>query len=87
MFQSKFLNLALEYLCFKPEIDLFGTITNKQFGNLGQIQGAMDIEAFRIDWSDLKFHAFPPISLIPTVFSEVNQDRAEVIIVATFWST
>ena len=47
----------------------------------------MDIDAFRIDWSDLKFHAFPPISLIPRVFSEVNQDRAEVIIVAIFWPT
>ena len=47
----------------------------------------MDIDAFRIDWSDLKFHAFPPISLIPRVFSEVNQDSAEVIIVAIFWPT
>ena len=47
----------------------------------------MDIEAFRIDWSDLKFHAFPPISLILRVFSEVKQDRAEGIIVVTFWLT
>ena len=39
MLQAKFLDLALEYLCFKPEIDLFATNTNTQFGNLGQIQG------------------------------------------------
>ena len=28
----KVLNLALEHLCFKPEIDLFATNINIQFG-------------------------------------------------------
>ena len=32
MSQSKILDLALDYLCFKPEIGLFDTITNTQLG-------------------------------------------------------
>ena len=32
MLQSKFLNLTLEHLCFKPEIYLFATNINTQFG-------------------------------------------------------
>ena len=32
MLQPKFLNLALEHLCFKPEIDLFATNINTEFG-------------------------------------------------------
>ena len=54
--QSKFLNLALERLCFKPEIDLFATNINKQFGKYAAFRpdpGATYIAAFSIDWSDL----------------------------------
>ena len=69
MFQSKFLNMALEHLCFKPD------------------PGAMYIDASSFDWSDLKFYAFPSISVIPTVLSKVKQDRAEDIIVVLFWPT
>ena len=55
--------------------------------HLGKIQGAMYIDAFFIDWSDLKFYAFPPISVIPRVPSKVKQDSAESIIVVPFWPT
>ena len=50
--QSNFFNLALENLCFKPEIDLFGTNINTQFGkytSFRQDPGAMSIDAFSID--------------------------------------
>ena len=40
MLQTMFLNLALEYLWFKPEIDLFATNINTKFGKY---------EAFRTD--------------------------------------
>ena len=64
MLQSKFLNLALEHLCFKPEIDHFPTNINTQFGKYAAFRpdpGAMYIDAFSIDWSDLKFYASPPL--------------------------
>ena len=90
MLQSKFLNLALEHLCFKPEIDLFVTNINTQFGKYAAFwsdRGAMYIDAFSIDWFDLKFYAFPPISVIPRVLAKVKQDSAEGFIVVPFWPT
>ena len=84
MLQSKFLNLALEHLCFKPEINLFATNINTQFGKYAAFRpdpGAMYIDVFSIDWFDLKFYAFPPISVIPRVLAKVKQDSAEGIIV------
>ena len=47
--------------------------------------GAMYIDVFSIDWSDLKFYAFPPISVIPGVLSKVKQGSSESIIVVPFW--
>ena len=47
----------------------------------------MYIDAFSIDWSDLKFCAFPPISVKSRVLAKVKQDSAEGIIVVSFWST
>ena len=47
----------------------------------------MYIDVFSIDWSDLKFYAFPPISFIPGVLSKVKQDSAEGVIVVPFWPT
>ena len=88
--QSKVLNLALEHFCFKPELDLFATNINTQFGIYASFRpdpGVMYIDAFSIDWSDLKFYAFPLISVIPRILSKVKQESAEGIIVVPFWST
>ena len=52
--------------------------------HLGQIQGAMHVDVFSIDWSDLKFYAYPSISVIPRVLSKVKQDITEGIIVVQF---
>ena len=52
MLQSKFLNLPLENLCFKPEIYPFATNVNTQFGEYAAFRpdpGAMYIDAFSID--------------------------------------
>ena len=90
MLQSKFFNLALEHLCFKPEIDLFATNINTQFSKYAAFRpdpGAMYVDAFSIDLSDLKFYAFPSISVIPRVFSKVKQGSAEGTIVVPFWPT
>ena len=90
MLQSTFLNLALEHLCFKQEIDLFATNINTQFDKYAAFRpdpGAMYIDVFSIDWSDLKLYAFPPISVIPRVLSKVKQDSAEGVIVVPFWPT
>ena len=88
MIQSKFLNLALEHLCFKLEIDLFATNINTQFEKnvaFRQDPGAMHIGSFSIYWwSNLKFYALPSISVIPRALSKLKPDSAEDIIVVSF---
>ena len=52
MLQSKFLNLALEYLRFKPEIDLLATNINTRFDKYATFRpdpGAIYIDAFTIN--------------------------------------
>ena len=90
MLQSKVWNLALEHICFKAEIDLFATNINTQFVKYAAFRpdpGAMYIDAFSIDGSDLKFYAFFPISVITIVLLKVKQDSAEGIIVVPFSPT
>ena len=41
----------------------------------------MYIDAFNIDWSDLKFYALPSISVISRVLSKMKQDSEEDVIV------
>ena len=77
-------------ICFKPEADLFVTNISTQFGKYAAFRpdpGAVYIDAFSIDWSDLKFYAFSPISVRPRVLWKLKQDSADGIIVAPFWPT
>ena len=87
MLQSKYLNLTLEPLCFIPEIDLFATNINASFEKYATFRPnlrTMYTDPFSIDWYDLEFYAFPPISVIPRVLLKVKQDRAEGIVVFLF---
>ena len=81
---------GIRNLCLKPKIDLFATNINTQFDNYTAFRpdpGAIYIDIFSIDWSDLKFYTFPPISVIPGVLAKVKQDSADGIIVIPFWPT
>ena len=72
---APFFNLALEHLCFKPEIDLFFTNINTQIDKYAAFipdPGIMYKDAFSVDWFDLKFYAFPPISVISRIRSKVK---------------
>ena len=55
---SKFLNLELENVYFKPEIDLFATNINAKFSKYAAFlpdPRAMYIDALNTDWYHLKF--------------------------------
>ena len=76
----------------KPEIeiDLFATNINTQFGEYVAFRpdpAAIYIDAFSVDWPDLKFYTLPPISVITRVLSEVKKDTAKGIIVVPFCPT
>ena len=88
MLLPKYLHLSLELLKFEPNIDLFATQINRQFGNYVAFKPdpeAKYIDAFTIDWFGRKFYAFPPVCIIPRVLEKIRQDEAEGILVVPFW--
>ena len=83
-----YLYQSLNLQSFKPDIDLFVTQVNRQFNDYVAYRSdpeATFIDAFTIDWSGLKFYAFPPITIISRVLSKISQDEAEGIIVVPYW--
>ena len=59
---------------FEPEIDLFASYLNYQVENY--ISWFLDpkasiMDAFSIDWTNKKFHAFPPFSLIGATLPKI----------------
>ena len=55
---------AMLDLNFKPDVDLFASGLNKQLDRFVSFKldpEAIDIDAFPISWTNLKFYAFPPL--------------------------
>ena len=67
MLQSKF-SIWHKYSFFQPEIDIFSTNINAQFGKYASFRsdpGETYIGGFNFDWSGSRFYAFLLISVIP----------------------
>ena len=81
---------ALEILGFKPDVNLFASRINHQFPKYVSFRpdpAAFAIDAFSLDWSNLKFDAFPPFSVIPTLLSKLKYEGAMGVCVLPDWPT
>lgn len=90
MLNKDSLSHALTQLNFCPEIDLFASRLNSQFTHYVAYRpdpGAVAIDAFSLDWSTLKFYAFPPFSVIPAVLKKIRDDKATGVCVLPNWPT
>lgn len=75
---------------FLPEIDLFASRLNHQIARFVSWKpepSAFGVNAFNCDWSNFKFYAFPPFSVIDRVLEKTIQDKAEGILVVPQWET
>ena len=75
-------------LKFNPKIDLFASRLNfqlKPFASFRPDPEASHIDAFSLNWGELKFYAFPPFPCIPSCIQKIHQDGAEGIIIAPNW--
>ena len=84
------LQTALEHLHFLPEIDLFASRVNHQFPRYCSFKPdptAEAIDAFTINWHNLRFYAFPPFSIMPAVLKKIIADNGEGICVLPNWPT
>ena len=90
MLNNSLLSVALESFEFAPEIDLFASRINAQFHKYVSYRPdphAFAIDAFTLNWGELKFYAFPPFSLIAAVLSKIQNEGGEGICVLPDWST
>ena len=74
---------------FVPEVDLFASRLNCQihpFVSWKPEPGAWAIDAFSISWTDLKFYAFLPFSILGRVLAKVQQDGATGMLATPLWS-
>ena len=72
------------------DIDLFASRINKKFKKFISWRPdplAYHIDAFTINWENLKFYAFPPFSLINRMLQKVKTDMAEGIVIVPKWPT
>ncbi|XP_046143215.1 uncharacterized protein LOC123988170 [Osmia bicornis bicornis] len=71
-----------------PEVDLFVNGENRKcekFISWRPDPEAIQIDAFTVSWSKLKFYAFPPFSLILKTLVKVKRDKATGIMVVPRW--
>lgn len=73
-----------------PEIDLFASRNNskcKTFVSWRRDPDAFAVDAFTLSWTDLRFYAFPPFSLILKVLQKILADGATGVLVVPLWKT
>ena len=79
---------ALKRLDFKPDINLFASRINHQLPHYVSYTPdpeAIAIDAFNLNWSNLNFYTFPPVSVIPTVLNKLTTEGAQGICVLPDW--
>ena len=84
------LQKSLTQLQFTPVIDLFASRINKQFVRYASFRPdpeAETIDAFTIQWGNLKFYMFPPFSVVPAVLRKIVEDQAMGVCVLPDWPT
>ena len=70
------------------DIDLFASKENKKcnwYCSWNPNPEAYCVDALTIDWNELKFFAFPPVTLILRTLQKIKNDQAQGIVVAPCW--
>jgi hypothetical protein len=73
----------------KPEFDLFASRLNFKLDNYASWKpdpNAKFVNAFNMNWLDIKFYAFPPFSLVKNCLQKITEDCAEGILIAPLWT-
>ena len=73
---------------WRMKVDLFASYWNTQperFMSWRPQPEAWGINAFNINWNDLRGYAFPPFTLIPRCLAKIKREGAEVIFIAPIW--
>lgn len=72
------------------EIDLFASRLNKKLPNYVAWKPdpcASFVDAFLLNWTNLRFYAFPPFSLVLKTLGKIDREEATGILVCPLWPT
>ena len=72
------------------DVDLFASRLNNQLPTYCSWKpdpGCTYVDAFTLNWENLKFFAFPPFSMIPKCVQKISQDKAKGILLVPVWPT
>ena len=72
----------------KPETDIVASHLDYHvptYVSLNPDKNAYGIDAFSISWANLKFYAFPPISLLGTSISKIRRQMTVGITIIPWW--
>ncbi|XP_063374150.1 uncharacterized protein LOC134661866 [Cydia amplana] len=73
-----------------PQVDLFASRVNAKcakYVSWHRDPDAFAVNAFTLDWSELYFYAFPPISIILKTLRKIISDQARGIMIVPLWKT
>ena len=73
-------------ITFLPDIDSFASRLNAKLDQFVLVLMLL-ASAFSISWSNQKFYAFSPFSLLTQVLAKIRNDVALVLLIAPTWST
>ena len=86
--RERILTDIIKHFQFYPEVDLFASRINAQFDTFVSFRPdpqATHINAFTIDWTSLKFYAFPPFSCINKVIQKMLHENCKGILIVPNW--
>jgi len=70
------------------EVDLFATRLNNQLSayiSWTPDPGAMETDAFQVNWMNLKGYAFPPFSLVGRCLQKIRVEGSTITLIAPLW--
>jgi len=79
---------VIDFFKFEPEIDLFASRINTQipkFVSYRPDPEATHVNAFSINWTGLRFYAFPPFSCIAQVIQKLLHEKCVGILIIPDW--
>ena len=78
----------IEKIFGEVQVDLFAERINAQkpkYVSWKPDPGAMAMDAFSLNWSQISAYAFPPFCLIGRCLAKIRKDQATVVIIAPVW--
>ena len=90
MLKTSIFQQIIQKLQFFPDVDLFASRRNHQVDNYVSWTpdpDSMSVDAFSVSWSNIKFFAYPPFSMVGAAISKIVQDQATGIMIIPYWTS